>query len=389
MTPRLRLKGGRSSAALMASGGSELDRRVRSVTPIPNRRGVSSFHQLAPYIGKMPPIMARRLLRRYSQEGETVLDPFCGSGTVPFEAAALGRHAIAIDLNPYAVALTKAKLAAPPTLAVALDRAERRLGEAEELSSAVALDEVPEWVRAFFHPETLRNTIALFDVLIRRREHFLIGCLLGILHHQRAGFLSYPASHLTPYLRTNKFPRDHYPELYEARAVRPRLLAKIRRVFSVPPELPFQTRTTVRLGKAQGAACGAAPVDLVLTSPPYMNDLDYGRDNRLRLWFLGRGEHRPLDAGVRTQGRFMDLMDASFKQLKKALKPGGHCVLVVGESRRSRSPVAVPRLLAELAVESVGGFRRVSQRNDVFAGIKRTTVPRPPRKEWIIVLRRE
>ena len=59
----------------------------------------------------------------------------------------------------------------------------------------------------------------------------IVGHLLGILHHQRPGFLSFPSSHLVPYLRSRKYPRKMFPEMYSYRELRPRLLAKIMRSY--------------------------------------------------------------------------------------------------------------------------------------------------------------
>src|SRR6202035_5776021 len=78
---------------------------------------------------------------------------------------------------------------------------------------------VPAWVRAFFHRETLRVALAFRDACVSRNEQFLLACLLGILHHQRPGFLSYPSSHLVPYLRDRKFPESDFPEMYLERDV--------------------------------------------------------------------------------------------------------------------------------------------------------------------------
>src|SRR5437867_3708157 len=75
----------------------------------------SSMHQLAPYVGKMKSGMARALIQEFTREGDIVLDPFCGSGVVPYESLLTGRHAIGNDLNPYAYVLTKAKLSAHAT----------------------------------------------------------------------------------------------------------------------------------------------------------------------------------------------------------------------------------------------------------------------------------
>jgi hypothetical protein len=119
--------------------------------------------------------------------------------------------------------------------------------------------------------------------------------MLGILHHQRPGFLSFPSSHLVPYLRSKKFPQAEYPDLYAYRPLAPRLRAKVARALKRPP-----TRTLV--GFVENVCQSSVEsvdlpngIDCVITSPPYMNALDYGRDNRLRLWFLGEPYLESLD----------------------------------------------------------------------------------------------
>src|SRR5436309_14096306 len=163
-----------------------------------------------------------------------------GSGTVALEAWAANRRVIANDLSPYAYVLTRAKLFPPPTLRDALDSIEHASVEAIKVHDDVDLREVPRWVRDFFHPETLRETVAWTNVLRRRRSWFLLASLLGILHHQRPGFLSFPSSHTVPYLRVKRFPRSRFPKLYEYRSVVDRLEAKIDRAFRRVPDLDFE-----------------------------------------------------------------------------------------------------------------------------------------------------
>ena len=155
----------------------------------------STLHQLAPFIGKMKSAMARALIEAFTCPGDVVLDPFAGSGTIPLECLCAQRHVVCSDTNPYAVTLTKAKVAPPPTLDEALDSAKLYLSKAAVLSPWVSLSLIPDWVKAFFHPRTLQEVVALAGLLRANHEHFLLACLLGILHHQRPGFLSFPASH--------------------------------------------------------------------------------------------------------------------------------------------------------------------------------------------------
>ncbi|MDO8608190.1 MAG: DNA methyltransferase [Phaeospirillum sp.] len=70
-------------------------------------------HNVHKYWGKKPANVVRSYIEYFSAAGDTVLDPFCGSGVTPIEAALLGRRAIGFDFNPFAVALGQA-LATPP-----------------------------------------------------------------------------------------------------------------------------------------------------------------------------------------------------------------------------------------------------------------------------------
>ncbi len=247
-----------------------------------------TLHQLAPYIGKVKSSIAKFLIENFTEEGDIVFDPFCGAGTIPLEAWALGRHAIANDLNKYAFVLTNAKLFPPPLAIDAIQQIEEFDKIVQKKSNKVDLKDVPIWVANFFHPQTLKEIIIWMDILQDRNSWFLLSCLLGILHHQRPGFLSFPSSHTVPYLRAKKFPPDEFPTLYQYRCVKERLLSKVKRALKRQPI--FNTKLN-RICYNQDASLllPSELVDAIITSPPYMRQLDYAIDNRLRLWFLGIG----------------------------------------------------------------------------------------------------
>jgi DNA modification methylase len=309
------------------------------------------LHQLAPYIGKLKPVIARQLLEAFTLPGDTVLDCFSGSGTIPLEALLLGRKVLAYDANPYAVTLTRAKLEAPKTVEEARERLSLRLVAA---SSRTGYDEkgIPDWVRKFFHPDTLREALNFADECIERDDQFLLACLLSVLHHQRPGFLSYPSSHLVPYLRDKKFPRETFPELYEARALEPRLLAKVHRTYKNMPEID---RTGVlSVGRVSVADLTVDhPVDAVVTSPPYMNALDYVRANRLRMWFLDRNTANYSPEPTEKQDQSDAITVAFARNALRRLRTGGRCILIIGETvlrKRVKSHPA-ERLLERLITE--------------------------------------
>ncbi len=288
-----------------------------------------TLHQLSPYIGKLKSIIARDLILQYSQPGQLVADMFCGSGTVPLEAARLGRRIFASDVSTYAITLTKGKLYAPREVERALAEADRFL-ERAEARPMPDLRRIPRWIRTFFHPRTLKEAIRLCELLRNERRHFLLASLLGILHHQRPGFLSFPSSHLVPYLRSKKFPRKTHPSLYGYRPVAPRLRAKVARMLRRPPRCEL-ARFVEGIHKAPAELVNLPEAtDCVITSPPYMNTLDYERDNRLRLWFLDKSLE-PSDRALADLPAFSNAMKTLCRKLQKKIRKGGYCIFIVGE----------------------------------------------------------
>ncbi len=158
------------------------------------------------------------------------------------------------------------------------------MGRRSQRVPAQDLRSVPHWVRRFFHGNTFRHALALRDELVEKRDWFLLACLLGILHHQRPGFLSYPAVIWCRISATSSFREASTPSLYEERDVLSRMEAKVRRTFRRPPSVLTDPRCTCATVEPQATG----RVNAIITSPPYMNELDYVRDNRLRLWFLDR-----------------------------------------------------------------------------------------------------
>lgn len=293
----------------------------------------NTFHQLAPYIGRMKTSMARSLIDSHSRESDLIVDPFCGCGVVALEAAASGRRVVAGDWNPYAVLLTRAKLFPPRSLTAAERRLRKTWALAVRKKAEQDLRTVPTWVRKFFHPETLRSALSFRDACVERQDHFLLACLLGILHHQRPGFLSYPSSHLVPYLREKKFPRHTYHDLYKERNVLSRLEAKVRRAFRRPPERMAEQRRVILTDARKFPR--VQHIHAVVTSPPYMNELDYVRDNRLRMWFIDRSIPKGLElTGRNRKGAFTELLRTVCLRLASRITTGGYFIFIVGDATR-------------------------------------------------------
>jgi predicted RNA methylase len=66
-------------------------------------------HYLFRYPAKFHPPIARSLIERLTEPGQTICDPFMGSGSLAIEAMVAGRNSIGVDVDPLAVAVARAK----------------------------------------------------------------------------------------------------------------------------------------------------------------------------------------------------------------------------------------------------------------------------------------
>lgn len=348
----------------------------------------NSLHQLSPYIGKMKSSMARTLIEACSNRGELIFDPFVGSGIVALESLLAGRGTISCDTNPYAVAITRAKVFAPRSVSEALKFAEYYLELSKSEYKNIDLNAVPEWVKRFFHHRTLIETLAFTKVLKLNNQDFLLGCLLGILHHQRPGFLSFPASHTIPYLRSKKFPEDTFPKLYEYRDVESRLISKVKRAYRNSQATDLTLKRACFNCDATNLKLESDSIGAVITSPPYMNTLDYVRDNRLRLWFVDP-QFRIERTNPKNLSEFRGLMHDCLNTLRFALRPNGLCVLVTGEiNNKLHDSINTAEVILQEA-ERFNEFNYEAIVEDQIPTIRRVRKKAAKvKKEWIIVLRK-
>lgn len=291
-----------------------------------------SLNSLSPYIGRLRPECAQLLIDKYATPGEPIFDPFCGSGTVLLQGWKSGYDVYGNDLSPYAYVLSLGKMFPYESEADAQAALQNYKKRISDRALSTSLDDVPSWIREFYDPMTLKEILACFYYFRRYKEWFLLSCLLGILHHQRPAFLSYPASHGAPYLRTQKYPRESYPEMYAYKNVAEKLSEKITRVYKNFPNLSFNQNRHVYNKDISTMQLGKIPSGTIITSPPYMRSLTYARDNRLRLWFLGLEDWAALDDRISpVRNNFIDLMQTSINKWARYQKSGARCILVVGD----------------------------------------------------------
>jgi tRNA G10 N-methylase Trm11 len=113
-------------------------------------------------------------------------------------------------------------------------------------------------------------------------------------------------------------------------------------------------------------------VDAIITSPPYMRQLDYARDNRLRLWFLGVDDPNTLDQVISPRkDAFLKLMRQCFIRWRAVLKPRKYCVLVVGDGCSEVQDANLPEIISRIATNEVGGYVHIYDHTEAIPNERR------------------
>jgi len=80
-----------------------------------------------------------------------------------------------------------------------------------------------------------------------------------------------------------------------------------------------------------------------------MNTLDYARDNRLRLWFLGIEDYRIIQKEeIRSIDYFREELGRAMANICEVLKPGSPCILIIGNAKRNARRFDMPAQIVEI-----------------------------------------
>ena len=305
------------------------------------QRAAHSLHEIS-YRACFKPQLPRFFITRLTRRGELVHDPFMGRGTTPLEAALLGRRAVGSDLNPLSARLLEPRFDPPDPAEVTARLASfdlERSGEA------------PEDLLAFYHPATLRRIVNLRKELLRRRaagaadrvDRWIQMVATNRLTGHSPGFFSVytlPPNQAASVrsqrrinARRNQAPPDRNVEALILRKTRS-LLARLERrdrarLASAGPRL-----LTASADRTPAIASGT--VRLVVTSPPFLDVVDYRADNWLRCWFNGVDADKvPLWHWTRAAD-WRTAMTRVFRELHRVLAPFGLVAFEVGEVRSGR-----------------------------------------------------
>jgi hypothetical protein len=308
------------------------------------QRQAHSIHEVS-YRACFKPQLPAFFIERLTAPGDAVYDPFMGRGTTPLQAALMGRRPIGNDINPLSILLCRPRLAPPRLGDVA-----RRLEEIPERADAA---DDPDLL-AFYSPHTLRQLMALRAWLLDQGAadpvaDWIRMVAINRLSGHSPGFFSVytmPPNQAVSAAAQRKI-NQRRGQTPPDRDIRQLILKKTASLLSdgpVPPHPPALLLT----GSAQAApALATGSVHLVVTSPPFLDVVQYGEDNWLRTWFAGIDPGAVALSQHRSEAAWQTMVRAALAELARIVAPAGHVAFEVGEVRRGR--VLLERLVWEAA----------------------------------------
>jgi hypothetical protein len=320
----------------LANGGTENVPTFVNEFWTSKQRAASRLHEIS-YRACFKPQLPRFFIERLTQPGDVVYDPFMGRGTTLLEAALLGRVPFGCDVNPLSLHLLGPRLEPP-----ALEEIQARLNTINFHDH----DELPDDLLIFYHPETLREIAALKKYLLGRKldevDRWIGLIALNRLTGHSAGFFSVytlPPNQAVSVKSQRKINADR-KQIPPRRNV-PALIFKKSRILMGDCDVAMRKMLGAVAPKATllNQAARATPqiptdsVALVVTSPPFLDVVDYAGDNWLRCWFLGIDPKSVQLTVPKKLADWQSEMTAVFRELQRVLRPGGHVAFEVGEVR--------------------------------------------------------
>ena len=357
-------------------------------------REAHPLHALHPFAARFPYGLARYFIDALTEPGETVLDPMCGSGVTLLEGWTAGRSVVGVDLDPLARRQSAARITALDPQAVraagevALQRAAglyAGIGQpADPLASVRGnMDEATKkFLDYWFLPDT-QEELAALTLAIRAEPDPDLRNLLQVVFSStivtKSGGVSRARdlAHTRPHRVADKTPRRPM-RLFQT------LVHRAAAAYATVDPATVGDSSVVA-GDSRQLPLGSQCADLIVTSPPYANALDYMRAHKFSLAWLGDDINRlsrlrsryigaelqaapighqqlsPVVASVinrladvdparaRVLARYFSDMTAAIGEMARALRPGAAAVIVVGPSTMRGIWVPTHDCLADIA----------------------------------------
>jgi len=313
------------------------------------------LHALHPYPARFIPQIPQKAISQWSHPGDLVLDPFCGCGTTILESILLGRPAIGIDNNDVAILISRAKTTHYSFQDLRI--LEKFLEELDFIvSSSESSISIPDYknIEYWFCEEALADLAKLRTAVYQLPERTKL-LALAVFSSIIVRVSNQDSD--TRYARINKT----YQSGNAIEWFRSRLIDVIERVRMII-ELPKATASVYGADSRNLEFISNDSIDLIVTSPPYINAYDYHKYHRHRIhWIEGNvtlardteiGKHDTFTRPRATPDRYFKDMYKCFREWTRVLVPGGHAFVVIGDGIVGGKPVPVGDTFIELGEDA-------------------------------------
>jgi tRNA G10 N-methylase Trm11 len=305
-------------------------------------RSVNQYltHWIYPYKGKFHPQMIRALLNIIGlEQGDTVLDPFIGSGTTAVEAQLLGMNCIGIDISPLCVLQTKVKTESVCCLPEIMSQKEKFIKSARP---------------SLFQPESKTGDELLEAIPNDRARNF------------------YKMVELVAISDSARRRKDFSKALLKNLEL---MVFSVSDYEQITKELNLTLgNVDIRTGDARALPLADESVDGIITSPPYSIALDYVANDAHALKALGHNlpEIREEFIGVRGRGAtkvelYTEDMEKSLGEIYRVLKPGKFAVIVIGNATYQGQEIKTVQFVCDYAGEI--GLKLVRNIDKIIFGL--------------------
>lgn len=304
------------------------------------------------------PQLPEFFINRYTKEGDLVYDPFGGRGTTAVQASLMMRPFIINDVNPLTRILTEPRIN-PPSLE-----------EIEERLRSIDLDKELEQdmdLTMFYNKRTLRELFALRAYLsdhpLDHVDQWIRMVATNRLTGHSKGFFSVytlPPNQAVSPEKQRKINEKMNNDLEEYRDIKSLILKKSKSLLKdVDDRKKFPGGLFLNCEAHHTPEIQDDSVSLIVTSPPFLDIVNYAEDNWLRNWFnhIDTEQVNRNITVLSSLQKWKEYMTLCFKEFQRILRPEGVIAFEVGEVRNGKikleeTVVEIAELLG-LAVEEV------------------------------------
>jgi len=355
---------------------------------LPERIRTKHVHRLHPYLGKYIPQLVEVFLRKYFLPGQTVFDPFAGSGTTLVQANELGIHAVGCDISAFNVLLSRVKTARYDIqqLSAEIQDSLKRFKQITALDYThlplfgalvpVASSEGTPYLQAWFAATALEELLRYRDIIERGTYDYKD--LLRVILSRAARSarltthfdLDFPKKPQTEPYWCYKHRRTCAPTTEAGKFIRRYALDTLKRVeiFS-----HLRTDARVEVFNIDSRIGITTPIDGMITSPPYVGLIDYHAQHSYAYQLLGISDRSTEEIGPASGGtsrrartQYQDDITLVFQKALDQMPSGGVMIVIAGD-RANLYPDIAARLDVTLeAVKERHVNRRTGRRSGEF-----------------------